>query len=847
MPGRPELTIDTVVPELRRVLADTLRVVLVAPPGAGKTTVVPLALSDCQWLQGRKIVILEPRRVATRAAARRMAALLGEAVGDTVGYRIRQDRRVGRNTRIEVVTEGVLTRRLQSDPMLTGIGLVIFDEFHERSIHADLGLALTIDVQRELRQDLRLLIMSATLDAGTIGELLETSRVITAEGKQFPVEKRYLDHLPDDPVAAAATTTVKLLNAPAAAGDVLVFLPGAAEIRRVQRLLNRAAVPDDTLVCPLYGRLPADEQDRAIQPAANGRRKVVLSTALAETSLTIEGVRTVVDSGLMRVARYDAGRDMTRLVTIPVTVDAARQRCGRAGRTAPGSCWRMWSRHHHQGLQPARRPEILEDDLCQLALELALWGVRDPSRLNWVDPPPVKVYQQAVDLLAQIGALDDTGHITPHGRRLVGLPLHPRLGHMILTAGGPEQQTLAVDLAVLLTEGDPLWHQRATVGADLTLRLDELRQWRQQATDKTGAAGRTTAAGRHLLAAARDLRRRLDIDDERGFTPSHYAGALVAKAYPQRIAQRRTGKIGEFLLAGGKGAVLSRNDPLSTSAYLAVAHLDGGERNARIFLAAAITPEQLHQQFAETVKVENEIRWIAQRDAVVARSRMCLGALVLNESPLEAVDSQVRCQAILEGIRRQGLDCLQWDRRLRNWQARVALVRTLDRSEPRWPDTSEAGLLAQLERWLAPELEKTRKPTRLSSRTLQRRLAALLDWRLTRRLDHWAPEKFTVPSGSAIDIDYCAEPSPVLAVRLQEMFGCRQTPTVAGGRLKLTLHLLSPAGRPVQITDDLPGFWQRTYPEVRRELKGRYPKHAWPEDPLAALPLKGVPRRRKRK
>jgi ATP-dependent helicase HrpB len=837
MPPPQGLTIEPALPELQAMLHQGNRVVLHAPTGAGKTTAVPLAMLGCNWLNGQKIVILQPRRLAARAAAHRMAAMLAEPVGATVGYRIRQDRNVGPKTRIEVVTEGILTRHLQSDPFLEGIGLVIFDEYHERSIHADLGLALTLDVQSELRSELRILIMSATLDTAAVAQTLSGASVVTVQGSQYPVKTQYLETVPPDPVAAAARTVAGLWER-SGSGDILVFLPGVAEIQRSIHILNRSGPPRGVRLHALYGRLSGREQDLAIRPSPIGRRKVVLSTSLAETSLTIEGVRTVVDAGLMRIPRYDVRCDMTRLVTVSVTRDAARQRRGRAGRTRSGCCYRMWSRHHHDGLTPSRRPEILESDLCQVALELALWGVADPSRLRWADPPPEVVFGQARDLLVRLGALDRTGHITGHGRRLAALPLHPRLGHMVLTAGGPRHQKLAVDLAALLVERDLPAFRQPGAGVDLARRLETLTRLRRAGRDKEG--------GLRVLSTADDLRRRLRLTNVRGSAPIAAAGELVASAYPQRVAQLRPGTAGRFRLASGRGARLPPSDPLSTTPYLAVAQVDAGERDARIFLAAAVSANALESRFSDVISTETAVHWEAERDAVVAATRRCFGALVLSEKPLGRLAPDIRAQAIVAGLRRMGLTRLPWNRSLRNWQARVAFAKAVDGTSAPWPDTSEAGLLARIDTWLTPELEKAGKLSRLQPRDLQRALAALLDWRLTRRLDELAPMHYTAPSGSRIPIDYTAKPTPVLGVRLQEMFGCPKTPTIAGGRVRLMLHLLSPARRPVQITNDLAGFWNRTYPEVKKELKGRYPKHAWPDDPLQARPLKGVPSRSSR-
>jgi ATP-dependent helicase HrpB len=826
-PGRP---IEAALEDLHKALANNASAVLQAPPGAGKTTCIPLYLLNSAWLAGRKIVMLAPRRLAARAAARRMADLLQENVGQTVGYRVRLDSRVSAATRIEVVTEGVLTRMLQSDPSLEGVGLVIFDEFHERNLNADLGLALCLDMQGVLNKELRLLIMSATIETTPIAALLDDAPVIACPGRSFPVETRYVGrHTPA--FSSDALGDAVLSAARSESGSILVFLPGAAEIRQVARLLEKAGLGPDWIIAPLFGNLPRSAQDQAIVPAPDGNRKIVLATSIAETSLTIEGIRVVVDSGLQRVPRFDVRSGLTRLVTVSVSRASADQRRGRAGRIGPGICLRLWSHRIHHTLPAAHRPEILEADLAGLALELAIWGVDDPGRLRWLDPPSPGGFDSACRLLQTLGALDVDGRITDHGSRMVALPLHPRLAHMMVAADSPGQRGAACDLAALLSERDVIRFDPGRTDADMRIRLDLVQAARRKRPIAYPDATVDFSAVRRVVRTADHLRRRLGCSAAECDVAS--IGRLLAWAYPDRIARLRPAGRGKFLLAKGGGAVLDPVEPLAAEAFLIAVELDGNRRNARIYRAATCDVDILMEQFAEQIQWAETVEWDPERQVVAARRDLKLGALTLRSEPLAAPDSHQILAALLEGIRQQGLQCLPWTRALRHWQERVWFLRRLAQDQGQWPDVSNGGLAKHLSQWLAPYLIGISRLRDLARIELKKALVSMLSYQQRQLLDELAPTHLKVPSGSRIPIDYSAD-VPVLAVRLQEMFGLAKTPAVAGGRQPLLIHLLSPAGRPVQITRDLAGFWQTGYPEVKKELKGRYPKHYWPDDPLQA-------------
>jgi len=800
------LPVDEALPRLKAALAERPAAVLVAPPGAGKTTRVPLALLDAAWLGGRKIIMQEPRRLAARAAARRMASTLGEAVGETVGYRVRLDSKVGPRTRIEVVTDGLFLRMLQDDPALEGVGCMIFDELHERGLETDLAFALVRESQQALREDLRVIAMSATLDPGPVSERLGGAPVVESAGRMFPVQTRYLDRESngrfEDSVASAVRNALAQES-----GSALVFLPGVGEIRRVEERLQGLAANID--VAPLYGDLSPADQDRAISPSPAGRRKVVLATSIAETSLTIEGVRIVVDGGLMRVPRFSPRSGMTRLETVRVSQASADQRRGRAGRLEPGVCYRLWTEEAQRGLLPFTPPEILDADLAPLALELAAWGVSDASTLPWLTPPPASALATARGLLLDLGAIDASGAITPHGRAMVQLGQHPRLAHLVLKGRELKQGRVAALIAAILGERDFLRER----DADLRHRVD------------VALSGR---APRLITESARRLTPR----DARDETPDpSMTGALLALAYPDRIGRRRTGTANRYLLSGGRGAALPEGDPMSNEEFLVVADLDGSAQDARIFLAAPITAIEIEELYGERIVDEEIVDW---RDGtVVARRRRRFGALVLEDKPINKPDPEKVKAAMLAGLRQRGLP---WTDELGDWRQRIAFLHHLDQS---WPDLSDDALRASLDKWLAPFVDVATR--RIDFATA---VKTLVPWDRQRQVDALAPTHIEVPSGSRVPVDYANPAEPTLSVRLQEMFGLTDTPRIAGGKVPVTIHLLSPARRPVQVTRDLASFWKSAYRDVKAELKGRYPKHYWPDDPLIAEPTaRAKPRR----
>jgi len=792
--------------------------VIQAPPGAGKTTRVPLALLEEGWLRGRKLVMLEPRRLAARTAARRMASELGEAVGATVGYRVRMDTRVGPKTRIEIVTEGVLTRLLQDDPSLGGYAAVIFDEFHERSLQADLALALSLEARAALRPDLKLIVMSATLDAGPVAKLLGDAPVLTSEGRAFEVVTHYRPLREREPELPQVQLAVERALQEES-GNLLVFLPGTGEIRKLQQRLEER-LPREVLVAPLYGDLDNAAQDRAIEPPPPGMRKIVLATSIAETSLTIEGIRVVVDMGDMRVPRFDPVSGMSRLETVRVSRASADQRRGRAGRLQAGVCYRLWK--ESETLAPSSTPEIAAADLADLVLELARWGATEPGSLRWLEPPPAAAYDQAKELLQELGALDEAGRITAHGRELSRLPLHPRLAHMVLRGKSLGWGALACELAAILSERDPLRGPPGLTPAGVHARLELLHSNSSEAQRRT----------RLMRAVASDLKHSAGVearDREMG-----EEGVLLGFAYPDRLAQRREGDIPRYVLANGRGAVLPEGDDLSRAPWLAVAQLDGMAREARIFMAGRLTLQDIEKHFAERIADAESVSWDEASGAVLARRQKRLGALVLEDAPAKTVSPEAIAQALLQAVRARGLDVLPWTPALRNLQARLAFLRRV--SGPEWPDVSDAALLASLDAWLPPWLQGMSRLSHLQRVPLNDAMMGLLDHKQRRQLEEQAPTHVTVPSGSSIRVDYTEGDTPVLRVKLQEMFGQADTPRLAQGRVPVMLHLLSPAQRPVQVTQDLKGFWQRTWPEVKKELKGRYPKHQWPEDPTVAVP-----------
>jgi ATP-dependent helicase HrpB len=833
--GPQALPITEVLPQLRSALARG-HAVLSAPPGSGKTTRVPLDLLEAPWLAGQRIVLLEPRRPAARLAAAHMAGLLGERVGETLGYQVRFERRIGPRTRVEVVTEGILTRRLQQDPELFGVGLLIFDEFHERSLQADLGLALALDVVAGLRPDLRLLIMSATLDTGAAARLLGGAPVIQGEGRAWPVEITYAERtLGPDPVEAVVTAVRQALARHD--GDILAFLPGAGEIERARTRLV-TLLGSDTLVLPLHGSLSLEEQDLALGPHRGGGRRVVLATDIAETSVTIEGVRVVVDCGLTRKPRFAPASGLTRLVTEPVSRASAAQRAGRAGRLGPGVCYRLWTREQEAGRPEHRPAEMLQADLAPLALDLALWGLRDPGELAWLDPPPAPAWEAAVALLRELDALDTGGGITPLGRRMAELPLHPRLARMLAAAPDAATRRLAADLAALLSERDS-WVSAPGLPrpADLGLRLQALEAQRQ-GRRTPGLDGRRLAGIDRLARALCPPAR-----DQAATAATQDAAALLALAYPDRVARRREEGDGRYLLASGPGASLPLDDGLAIHPYLAVAEMDPKGRDGRIQLALPLAEADLRRVFAGHILTGERLYWDSERDAVTAREETRLGYLTLSTRPIQVSDQAQALDLLLGQVARRFDQALAWTQGARQVQARVALLRRLD-PEDGWPDLSDAALRADLAAWLGPWLTGVQRLAEVQRLDLVKILRGTLDWPRQQRLDAEAPEALITPAGNRRPLDYGDE-GPVLAVPLQEMFGTGETPRIAGGRVAVLLHLLSPARRPVQVTRDLAGFWARGYAEVRKELRGRYPKHHWPEDPAAALPIQGGVRRRR--
>ncbi len=833
-PPLPDLPINEALPALADALRASRNALLEAPPGAGKSTIVPLFLRDSSWLGGQKILMLEPRRIAARAVAGRMAHLLGEAVGRSVGFRTRLETRVSRETRIEVVTEGILTRMLQDDSGLAGIGCVIFDEFHERSLNADLGLALGIECQQNLREDLRLVVMSATLDVQPIARLLGDAPIVAARGRSFEVETRYVARRPElyleQQTAQVLRTALREHE-----GDILCFLPGAAEIRRVQRALEDGGLERRVRVLPLYGELDGAAQDAALLPAPAGERKIVLATSIAETSLTIEGVRVVVDSGLRRFAEFDPSTGMSHLVTTKVSLAAADQRRGRAGRLSAGHCYRLWSEGTQASLAAQTAPEILHADLAPLALELSCWGAMDAADLAWLDPPPAAPLAQARDLLRHLDAIDADGRVTPHGRLLAKLGTHPRLAHMLVRAREHGAARLACDLAAILSERDIL---RADAGArdvDLRLRVAVLRGDRRDLPPGISVDARAMSqAARSSAHWQRDFTR----GGPDSADPHDWTGILLAWAYPDRIGRSR-GDAGRYLLANGRGARFAEAQALSKSEFIVAAQLDGAEREARIFLAAPLSISELEEHFAAQILDHAEIAWDDREQAIRARRERRLGALLLDSAEIRHPDTQAMQVAALAGLRQLGVGALPWTPDLRQWQARVGLMRqyAVPSAEP-WPDLSDGALAATLEEWVPPWISGFTRREHFARMDLSHALRSRLSYAQGAILEREAPTHFTVPSGSHIPIDYLDGEIPTLSVRLQEMFGLSQTPSVAVGRLPLLLKLLSPARRPVQITRDLVSFWNRGYHEVKKDLKGRYPKHYWPEDPYAAEPTR---------
>ncbi|RWX51661.1 ATP-dependent helicase HrpB [Candidatus Electrothrix marina] len=822
------LPVHKVLPQLEQALAGKGRAVLTAPPGSGKTTLVPLVLKDASWLHEKKILLLEPRRIAARLAAEYMSKLCQEKVGNTVGYQIRFDRRISARTKVEVITEGILCRRLQQGPELSDIGLVIFDEFHERSLNSDLAFTLCLDVLSGLRDDLRLLVMSATMDAEAVSSLLGDAPIINGQGRMFPVRKEYLPPLPQfassrpDQLARSTSRAIRQVLGQEQ-GDLLVFLPGMGEIRRVQEQL---ADVEKIIVRPLHGSLKPAEQELAIQPDAAGRQRVILATTIAETSVTIEGITAVIDCGWKRVPRFDNNSGLSRLETVRISKASAEQRAGRAGRLGPGVCYQLWDKGVDVGLQAFDQPEISQADLAPMVLELANWGVLDPAQLSWLTPPPVASFAQGKELLQRLGALDRQGRITETGRAMADFPLHPRLARMLLLADKENRHT-ALDLAALLSEPDLL---SGNDSADLEDRLSCLHRFRTQ-----GRAA-VRALGGHMGTCARveqSTRQLASLLKGKSAQKTHQlsVGGLLALAWPDRVALRRSH--GSYKLVSGRGGLLRPHDPLAASQLLVVPSLDAGHQDGRIFLAAQLDQDELEILFQDELAEQDEVFWDSTAERVVSRAVVRLGQLLVSEKPLADPDPAAVQHALLSGIRELGIEILHWSAKARQLQVRLLCLRAWQPSAD-WPDLSDATLLAELEDWLLPYLSGIRTIKGCAALNLEQILRSRLDFRQQQRVEKDAPTHIQVPSGSRIRLEYRPGEPPILAVRLQEVFGLAETPAVCQGRVPVVLHLLSPARRPVQITQDLRGFWQSSYFAVRKEMKGRYPKHHWPEEPWSA-------------
>jgi ATP-dependent helicase HrpB len=820
------LPIFDILDELKHALCSHSVVILEAPPGAGKSTALPLELMNEEWLGNNKIVMLEPRRLAARSVSARMAHTLNEKPGDTIGYSIRFEKRVSEKTKIEVVTEGLLARRMQDDETLSDTRLLIFDEFHERNLHADFALTLALEIQKIIRPDLKILIMSATLDTAGISALLGNSPVVSSAGRQFPIAIHY--YAEDDTKRLHENVSTLVLRAiRETQGDVLVFLPGAGEINRTKEILESKNT--GCIVHSLYGELSFAEQEEALQPNSHGLRKIVLATSIAETSLTIQGISVVVDCGYSRIPKFDPETGLDKLITIRVSKDTADQRAGRAGRLGPGTCYRMWTETVQLHLQASRRPEILDADLAPLLLSAYRWGIRDVNLLTWITPPPVQAINQAKELLLAMNAIDENG-ITPHGKELLALPAHPRIVHMLLAGKKSDYYDIACDIAALLDERDPMG---ASHGADLTLRCEELTKFRKK---------ERTTGDRHRYERIEKLasfwRNTLKCDWKNTKYDPYAVGMLLAKAYPERIAFRQNGTT--YRLANGRKAALDEHDPLTHEKWIVAAHLNMNPKGAKIFLAAPLDEEEIKHLAKENIRVA----WDEKNGELIARKEKSIGDIVTGFSVITDIPQEQLNSILCEAIRNDGESLLNWNEDVIQLQRRITLLRSAF-PDSHWPDFSTEFLLSHPEKWISPYFTpKTRKRDDFRKFDLAEILTSVLSWEQQQELNRLAPSRIEVPSASMIKIEYQDHNAPpILSVRLQELFGMSDTPQIANGKVKLMIHLLSPGYKPVQVTQDLRSFWNTTYTEVRKELRSRYPKHSWPEDPWTAVAVRGVKRK----
>ena len=821
------LPIIEIIPDLKKGLAEHNTLILQAAPGAGKSTYLPLQLLNEPWLAGKKIILLEPRRLAAKTVASRLAFQLNEEVGETVGYKIRFENKISKSTRLEILTEGILTRMLQEDGALENIGLVIFDEFHERSLHADLALALTREIQTILRPDLRILIMSATIDGEKLSSVLNNAPIITSKGRQHPIKFNYEGA--DEKISLhlqMARVIKKAMNENS--GDILAFFPGAGEIARTAEILEREKI--NAKIFPLFGDMPIHLQQEAILPAKNGERKIVLATSLAETSLTIEGVNIVVDCGFSRVPKFDTRSGLTRLETIRVTKDSADQRAGRAGRLGPGICYRLWTEGFNHHLVPHRSAEILDADLASLVLELSNWGTEKINSLTWLSTPPAGTVMQAKELLEQLGALEKN-KISIRGKEMLRLPTHPRIAHLLIEGRKSKQHSLACDIAALLEERDPLPKE---AGADLVLRIEVLRKFRRKEfvnADKKRLE--------RIERIAQQWRKLIGAEIENSNPNHEEVGKLIAAAYPERIGKMETQ--GRFRLANGRMAKLEDGDSLINEKWLAISNLDGGtSKDGKIYIAAPLNPKDISYLASEKKTIE----WDDKKGELIAKIEKRVGEIILESKAIKNISDEEKIEILIDAVRKNGMELLDWKEEVTDWLARIECAKKWNESG-NWPTVNREYLLSNAMEWLAPYLSQVKRKEDFKKLDLLTILSSTLSYEQQHRLEKLVPEKIIVPSGSFIRIQYNADGNfPVLAVRLQELFGMLETPTVCDGKIKLMMHLLSPAYRPVQVTQDLMSFWQNTYPEVRKELRMRYPRHSWPEDPFTAIAIRGAKKRK---